>query len=81
MRCHQAIRRLVLMDDLHQNNRVLVVDILSMIDEEDQEDDMNSECQISEGIGKSSHRIGRSFLNGRFFPTRPSRARNTILPA
>lgn len=46
------------MDDLHQNNRVLVVDILSMIDEEDQEDNMNSECQISEGIGKSSHRKG-----------------------
>ncbi|KAI5327554.1 hypothetical protein L3X38_026950 [Prunus dulcis] len=54
------------------NHRVLVADILSRNDEEDEEDDMNSE---SDDIAE-----GRSFSSGKFFPTRPSRARNTVLP-
>ncbi|KAI5327557.1 PREDICTED: RING-H2 [Prunus dulcis] len=91
---HQAIRRSVSMDDWRQNNQVLVADILSRNDEEDEEDDMNSESDdIAEGVGKSSNRkrvllhcvmspvaMKRSFSSGRFFPTRPSRARNTVLP-
>ncbi|KAL6279624.1 hypothetical protein ACE6H2_016505 [Prunus campanulata] len=81
------------MDNSRQNNRGLVADILSRNDEEDEEDDMNSESDdIAEGVGKSSNRKGvllhcvmspvamkRSFSSGRFFPTRPSRARNTVL--
>ncbi|CAB4279180.1 unnamed protein product [Prunus armeniaca] len=90
---HQTIRRSVSMND-RQNHRVLVADILSRNDEEDKEDDMNSESDdIVEGVGKSSHRkwvllhcvmssvaMKRSFSSARFFPTRPSRARNTVLP-